>query len=128
MVLRPYKLRQFIPVTQGLAEFEFSYKDNGYKKKIQEITSAWDQTRRMKRLVVGPMMIPEYNKWWIRRINDKIPRPIQGDSQSLEEHLRVVPSKLEIMKQDFEKRNAELEKKIELLEEEKMHLGLNVDV
>ncbi|MFQ6658089.1 hypothetical protein Gotur_027506, partial [Gossypium turneri] len=62
----------------------------------------------------------------VRRINDNIPRPGQGDSPSIEEHLRVVPSKLEI--QDFEKRNAELEKKIEQLEEEKMHLGLDVDV
>ncbi|MBA0878361.1 hypothetical protein Goshw_023504 [Gossypium schwendimanii] len=34
MVLRQYRSRQFIPVTQGVAEFEFSYKDNGYKKKI----------------------------------------------------------------------------------------------
>ncbi|MBA0671488.1 hypothetical protein Goklo_024402 [Gossypium klotzschianum] len=34
MVLRQYRSRQFIPATQGLAEFEFSYKDNGYKKKI----------------------------------------------------------------------------------------------
>ncbi|MFQ6658090.1 hypothetical protein Gotur_027506 [Gossypium turneri] len=118
--------RQFILATQGLAEYEFSYKDNGYKKKIREVTSAWDQTRQMKRLAVGPMTTPEYNEWWVRRINDNIPRPGQGDSPSIEEHLRVVPSKLEI--QDFEKRNAELEKKIEQLEEEKMHLGLDVDV
>ncbi|MBA0636292.1 hypothetical protein Godav_024685 [Gossypium davidsonii] len=39
MVLKQYRSRQFIPVTQGLAEFEFSYKDNGYKKKIREIIS-----------------------------------------------------------------------------------------
>ncbi|MBA0672667.1 hypothetical protein Goklo_007363, partial [Gossypium klotzschianum] len=82
----------------------------------------------MKRLAVGPMTTPEYNEWWARRINDNIPRSNQGDGQSLEEHLRVVPSKLEIIKQDFEKMNAELEKKIEQLEEEKMHLGLDVDV
>ncbi|MBA0671195.1 hypothetical protein Goklo_024339, partial [Gossypium klotzschianum] len=37
MVLRQYRSRQFIPATQGLVEFEFSYKDNGYKKNIQEI-------------------------------------------------------------------------------------------
>ncbi|MBA0575025.1 hypothetical protein Golob_025056, partial [Gossypium lobatum] len=101
--------------------------DNGYKKKILEMTSAWDQTRRMKRLAVGPMMTLEYNEWWVRRINDNFLRPGQGDSPSIEEHLRVVPSELEITKQDFEKRNAELEKKIEQLEEEKMHLGLDVD-
>ncbi|MBA0670947.1 hypothetical protein Goklo_024500, partial [Gossypium klotzschianum] len=82
----------------------------------------------MKRLVIGPMMTPEYNEWWVRRINDNIPGPSQGDNQSIEEHLRVFPSELEIIKQDFEKKNAELEKKIEQLEEEKMHLGLDVDV
>ncbi|MFQ6659608.1 hypothetical protein Gotur_028448 [Gossypium turneri] len=128
MVLRQYRSRQFIPATQGLAEFEFSYKGNGYKKNIREITSAWDQTHRMKRLAVVPMTTPEYNEWWGRRINDNIPGPSQEDSQSIEEHLRVVPFELEIIKQDFEKRNAELEKKIEQLEEEKMHLGLDMDV
>ncbi|MBA0700855.1 hypothetical protein Goari_005486 [Gossypium aridum] len=43
MVLRQYRSRQFIPATQGLAEFEFSYKGNGYRKKIREITNAWDK-------------------------------------------------------------------------------------
>ncbi|XP_012441974.1 uncharacterized protein LOC105766984 [Gossypium raimondii] len=42
--------------------------------------------------------------------------------------MRVVPSELEIIKQDFEKRNSELEKRIEQLEKEKMHLRLEVDV
>ncbi|MBA0671193.1 hypothetical protein Goklo_024339 [Gossypium klotzschianum] len=102
--------------------------DNGYKKNIQEITNAWDQTHRMNRLSIGPMTTPEYSEWLVRRINDNISRPSQGDSQSIEEHLRVVPSELEIIKHDFEKKNAELEKKIEQLEEEKMHLGLDVDV
>ncbi|MBA0753615.1 hypothetical protein Gogos_020331 [Gossypium gossypioides] len=37
--------------------------DYGYRKKIQEISSAWKQTRRMKRLAVGPMTTPEYNEW-----------------------------------------------------------------
>ncbi|MFQ6662849.1 hypothetical protein Gotur_030567 [Gossypium turneri] len=46
----------------------------------------------------------------------------------MEEYLQVIPSELEIIKQDFEKRNLELEKKIERLEEEKMHLRLDVDV
>ncbi|MBA0787742.1 hypothetical protein Gotri_025310, partial [Gossypium trilobum] len=50
--------------------------------------NAWNQTRRMKRLVVGPMTTPEYNEWWVRRINDNIPKPSQGNSQSIKEHLR----------------------------------------
>ncbi|MBA0710951.1 hypothetical protein Golax_010195 [Gossypium laxum] len=82
----------------------------------------------MKRLAVTPMMTLEYNEWWVRRINDNIPKPSQGNSQSIEEHLRVVPSKLEIIRQDFERRNVKFEKKIEQVEEEKMNLRLDMDV
>ncbi|MBA0879216.1 hypothetical protein Goshw_030435, partial [Gossypium schwendimanii] len=44
------------------------------------------------------------------------------------EHLQVLPSKIEIIKQEFEKRSLELGKKIEQLEEEKIQLGLDVDI
>ncbi|MBA0787109.1 hypothetical protein Gotri_026520 [Gossypium trilobum] len=82
----------------------------------------------MKRLAVGPMTTPEYNEWWARRINDNIPEPSHENNQSIEEHFRVVPSELETIKQDFERRNAELEMKIEQMEEEKMNLRLDADV
>ncbi|MBA0782889.1 hypothetical protein Gotri_000707 [Gossypium trilobum] len=35
---------------------------DGYKKKIREMSNAWNQTRRMKRLAAGPMTTPEYNE------------------------------------------------------------------
>ncbi|MFQ6655003.1 hypothetical protein Gotur_025739 [Gossypium turneri] len=57
------------------------------------MVSAWIQTRRMKRLAVGPMTIPEYSEWW-----------------------------------NFKRKNEELEKKIEQIEEEKVNLRLDVDV
>ncbi|MFQ6623071.1 hypothetical protein Gotur_003036 [Gossypium turneri] len=72
---------------------------------------AWNQTRQVKRLAVGLMTTPDYIEWWVRRINDNILEPSHENSQSIEEHLRVVPSELEIIKQDFERRNVELEKK-----------------
>ncbi|MFQ6660644.1 hypothetical protein Gotur_029081 [Gossypium turneri] len=50
LVLRQFRSRQFVLATQGLAQCEFSYKDYGYKKKIREMSNAWNQTRRMKRL------------------------------------------------------------------------------
>ncbi|MBA0672733.1 hypothetical protein Goklo_024154 [Gossypium klotzschianum] len=31
-------LRQFVPITQGLAECEFSYRGDGYKKRVREIS------------------------------------------------------------------------------------------
>ncbi|MFQ6654389.1 hypothetical protein Gotur_025402 [Gossypium turneri] len=128
LVLRQYRSRKFIPANQGIADCEFSYKDDGYRKKIQEMASAWKQTRRMKRLAVGPMTTPEYHQWWARRINDNTPKLNQEESQSIEEHLRVIPSELEIIKQDFERKNADLEKKIEQMEAEKMNLRLDIDV
>ncbi|MFQ6629433.1 hypothetical protein Gotur_007251 [Gossypium turneri] len=92
------------------------------------MSNAWNQTHRMKRLALGPMTTSEYNEWWVRRINDNIPKPSQGNSQSIEEHLRVVPFELEIIKQDFERKNTELEKKIEQMEEENMNLRSDMDV
>ncbi|KAH1121329.1 hypothetical protein J1N35_004489 [Gossypium stocksii] len=82
----------------------------------------------MKRLVVGVMTTPKYNGWRSKRINDNIPKLSQEGARSMEEYLQVVPSELEIIKQDFERRNAGLGKRIEQLEEEKMHLRLDVDV
>ncbi|MFQ6655831.1 hypothetical protein Gotur_026218 [Gossypium turneri] len=43
LVLRQYRSRQFVPVTQGLAQCKFSYKGDGYKKKIREMSNAWNQ-------------------------------------------------------------------------------------
>ncbi|XP_017647803.1 uncharacterized protein LOC108487993 [Gossypium arboreum] len=60
MVLRQYRSRQFILVTQGLAQCEFPYKDNNYKKRVREISDAWNQTRRMKGFTAGPMTTPKY--------------------------------------------------------------------
>ncbi|MBA0753919.1 hypothetical protein Gogos_019890 [Gossypium gossypioides] len=101
LVLRQYRSRKFIPATQGIAECEFSYKGDSYKKKIREMSNAWNQTRRMKRLAVGPMTTPEYNEWWVKRINDNIPKLSQGNK---------------------------LEKKIEQMEEENINLRLDMDV
>ncbi|MBA0878360.1 hypothetical protein Goshw_023702 [Gossypium schwendimanii] len=127
-VLRQYSSRQFVPVTHGLAQYEFSYRGDNYKKKVKEISQACNQTRRMKRLAVGSMTTPEYSEWWSKRINDNIPESNSKDARPMEQYLQVIPSELEIIKQDFERRNQELEKKIGQLEEEKMHLRLDTDV
>ncbi|MFQ6631082.1 hypothetical protein Gotur_009902, partial [Gossypium turneri] len=112
LVLRQYRSRQFIQATQGLAQFEFSYKDDNYKRKIREISNAWKQVHWMKRFTVGAMTTFEYYGWWSKRVNDNIPGPEKDGIQSIEEHLQVVPSELEIIKHNFEKRSYELGKKV----------------
>ncbi|MBA0672975.1 hypothetical protein Goklo_024151, partial [Gossypium klotzschianum] len=61
LVLRQYKSRQFTPVMQGLAQCDFAYKDDNYKKKVREISNAWNQNHRMKRFTANPMRTPEYD-------------------------------------------------------------------
>ncbi|MBA0606816.1 hypothetical protein Godav_019226 [Gossypium davidsonii] len=107
---------------------EFVYKGDNYKKKVREISNAWNQTHRMKRFFANPMTTLKYDWWWGKRVNDNVPMSSQENTRSIEEHLQVIPFELEIIKQDFEKRSSEVEKKIEQLEEEKMQLGLEIDV
>ncbi|MBA0673535.1 hypothetical protein Goklo_024158, partial [Gossypium klotzschianum] len=106
-MLRQYRSRQFIPVTQGLVECEFSYKGNNYRGKIQEMSNTWKQIHQMKRITVGETTTPEYHGWRSKRINDNILRPREKRVRSIEKHLQVVPLELEIIKQDFEKRSSE---------------------
>ncbi|MBA0873881.1 hypothetical protein Goshw_008644 [Gossypium schwendimanii] len=40
LVLRQYRSKQFIPVTQGLAQYEFVYKSDNYKNKVHELLNA----------------------------------------------------------------------------------------
>ncbi|MBA0840717.1 hypothetical protein Goarm_003277, partial [Gossypium armourianum] len=75
LVLRQYRLRQFVPVTRG-----------------------------MKIFTVNPTTTPKYNWWWGKRVIDNISMPSQENTQPIEEHLQVIPSELEIIKQDFAKK------------------------
>ncbi|MBA0814986.1 hypothetical protein Gohar_020771, partial [Gossypium harknessii] len=60
----------------------------------------------MKRFTVNPMTIPEYDWWWGKRVNDNIPM----STRPIEEHLQVITSELEIIKQDFENKSSKVEK------------------
>ncbi|MBA0749731.1 hypothetical protein Gogos_003627, partial [Gossypium gossypioides] len=62
----------------------------------------------MKRFFANPMMTPEYGWWWGKRVNDNIPSASQKSTRPIEEHLQVIPSKLEIVKQDFERKSSNL--------------------
>ncbi|KAG8493323.1 hypothetical protein CXB51_010694 [Gossypium anomalum] len=112
--------RKFVPVTHGLAQSEFVYRGADYKKKVGEISSAWNKTCRLKGIAISPATTPEYIEWRGRRVNDNIRKPNVEGARPVEEYLRVMPSELEIMKQEFERKNLELEKKITKLEEEKI--------
>ncbi|KAG8489372.1 hypothetical protein CXB51_017495 [Gossypium anomalum] len=97
-VLRQFGLRQFVPATHGLTQSEFAYRGADYKKRVGEISSAWNKTCRLKVVAIGPATTPEYVEWRGRRINDNIPEPNVEGARLMEEYLQVMPSELEIMK------------------------------
>ena len=128
LVLRQHGLRQFIPTTYGLVQSKFMYRGADYKREVSEISNAQNKTCRLKGVVISSATTPEYVEWRGRRINDNIPKLSVEEARLMEEYLQVTPSELEIMKQEFERKNLEFEKRIEKLEEEKMYLSLDIDV
>ncbi|KAK5842922.1 hypothetical protein PVK06_005342 [Gossypium arboreum] len=117
-----------VPATHGLAQSEFVYRGADYKRKVSEVSSAWNKTWRLKGVAINPATTSEYVEWRSRRINDNVPMTKMEEVRPMEEYLQVIPSELDIMKQEFKRKNLELGKKIEKLEEEKMYLSLDVDL
>ncbi|KAG8481581.1 hypothetical protein CXB51_026531 [Gossypium anomalum] len=54
-----FGLRQFVPATHGLAQSKFAYRGADYKKRVGEISSAWNKTCRLKGVAISPAKTPE---------------------------------------------------------------------
>ncbi|MBA0754125.1 hypothetical protein Gogos_005531 [Gossypium gossypioides] len=52
----------------------------------------------MKRFTVNPITTSEYDWWWGKRVNDNAPVSNQENTRSIEKHLQVILSELEIVK------------------------------
>ncbi|MBA0671114.1 hypothetical protein Goklo_028995 [Gossypium klotzschianum] len=108
LVLRQYNSRQFVLATQGLAHCEFSYRGDNYKRRVKEISQAWNQVHRMKRLTVGPMTTQKLEKKIERLEEEKLHLRLDVDVQKLEaEKLKKGKNKVEedldSLKTDYKK-------------------------
>ncbi|KAG8491832.1 hypothetical protein CXB51_015087 [Gossypium anomalum] len=86
-VLSQFGLRQFVPATHGLAQSEFAYRGADYKKRVGEISSAWNKMCRLKGVAISLTTTPEYVEWRGRRINDNISEPSVEGARPMEEYL-----------------------------------------
>ncbi|KAE8714899.1 Detected protein of unknown function [Hibiscus syriacus] len=127
LALRHYGARQFVPTTCGLTKSEFEYHDESYKKRIKEIVNSWKKVLRMDIVADKDMLTPDYLEWRRLQKNDNTPVPNCEDTRTMEEHLRHVPSGLEIAKTEFEAVNNELGKRIKELEAERYQWNLYAD-
>ncbi|MBA0730870.1 hypothetical protein Golax_023417 [Gossypium laxum] len=117
LVRRQYRSRQFIPATHRLAKCEFSYKCDSYKRKIREMSNAWNQTRRMKRLAMSPMTIPEYNDW---RTQNEVLKKSSSENQKEKDELKNRVTELERSLHWRQNRNSVMELKASLSKIEEM--------
>ncbi|KAG8482601.1 hypothetical protein CXB51_024338 [Gossypium anomalum] len=70
-----------------LAQSEFVYKGADDKKRVGEISRAWNKTCQLKGVAISPATTPEYAEWRGRRINDNIPKPSVEGARPVEEYL-----------------------------------------
>ena len=60
LVLRQLATKQFVPVTNGLSQLDFSYEESGAMKKVDQLLQVWKQTVRMSTGNLSCTVTPEY--------------------------------------------------------------------
>ncbi|KAE8691538.1 hypothetical protein F3Y22_tig00110890pilonHSYRG01736 [Hibiscus syriacus] len=95
LALGQYVARQFVPITHEIFGSEFAYHEDGYKKKVKYVAESWKNIFRTDVVAAKEMLTPDYLEWRKLKKNDTIPVPDHEDTQTMEEHLKSVPSELE---------------------------------
>ncbi|KAL4303321.1 hypothetical protein GQ457_10G009260 [Hibiscus cannabinus] len=116
---------QFIPVTARLDLADFSYKVEFWEQ-VKKIQKAWTQPRRVETEKARPMFTIDYEAWRTRHGFDNIPLPDQKNVLSFEEHLKVVPTEVEVVRHECEVEKNELKRRIRELETQSRDLDLDV--
>ncbi|KAL4386698.1 hypothetical protein GQ457_09G005420 [Hibiscus cannabinus] len=124
LVSRQYGSRQFVPATRGLGLCEFVFEGDKNKKKIVEIANAWLYPYQAK--LAAPKLTVDYEIWRTKRKNCKIPSPSRGKALTLEEHFKVIPTEVEIVRQECEEEKQALNKRIAELEARNQELDHGV--
>ncbi|KAL4272652.1 hypothetical protein GQ457_13G018660 [Hibiscus cannabinus] len=100
--------------SEGLDLADFSYKVEFWVQ-VKNIQKAWTQPQRVETEKARPMFTIDYEAWRTRRGFDNIPLPDQKNVLSFEEHLKVVPTEVEVMHHECEVEKNELKRRIRKL-------------
>ena len=93
--------KQFVPVTNGLTQLNFSYEELGAIKKVDQLLQVWKQTIRMSTGNLSCKVTPEYMVLRAKKVENVV-IPVGMEDVQFEEELPEMPSELEIAKQMFE--------------------------
>ena len=67
IVRRQLGSKQFIPITHGLSDMEFSYKEKDAVQRIKEVFKAWKSPQRLEAGSCNINAIPSYMLWQSNR-------------------------------------------------------------
>ena len=81
MVRKQNASGQFIPVTKGLSQFECSYGDPGYLKRITEVAKDWKETHRILSGQYTNIATSGYLEWKLRQVGGSPTPPINESIQ-----------------------------------------------
>ena len=107
LVLRQLAAKQFVPMTNGLSQLDFSYEESGAMKKVDHLLQVW---KKMVRMSIGNLtckVTPEYTVWKANKAEDLV-IPFGMEDVESEEELFEMPSELEIAKQMFEEKKKKM--------------------
>ncbi|MFQ6655918.1 hypothetical protein Gotur_026253, partial [Gossypium turneri] len=72
MVQRQFVLRQFVPVTDGLAQLKFAFTGEGYMKRLLDTTNSWRKIYLMELALYADTITVDYDIWRQRRVNSQL--------------------------------------------------------
>ncbi|KAG8503089.1 hypothetical protein CXB51_000893 [Gossypium anomalum] len=116
MVQRQFASRQFIPATGGLAQSEFAFTGEGYKKRVRDIAKSWKEIHLMELALYADTNTQDYDIWRQRRVNSQQISPT--DYTFWNPFSKEISSELEIARHEFEREKAKLLRDINSFQEE----------
>ncbi|MFQ6670818.1 hypothetical protein Gotur_035574, partial [Gossypium turneri] len=63
MVQRQFASRQFVPVTDGLAQSEFAFTGEGYMKKVRDTANSWRKIYLLELALYANTITQDYDIW-----------------------------------------------------------------
>ncbi|KAL1066867.1 hypothetical protein V6Z11_D12G090900 [Gossypium hirsutum] len=126
LVQRQFASRQFVPVTDGLAQSEFAFMGEGYMKDVRDTANSWRQIYLMELALYADTITIDYDLWRQRRVKSQVIPPIDEACQN--PFLEKIPSELEIARHEFEREKAKLLRDISSLQEENYQLKIDVEI
>ncbi|MFQ6648111.1 hypothetical protein Gotur_021109, partial [Gossypium turneri] len=106
MIQRQFASRQFVPVTDGLAQSEFAITGEGYMKRVQDTAYSWRKIYLMELALYADTITVDNDIWRQQRVKIQLTPPIDDACQN--SFSEEISSELEMARHEFEREKVKL--------------------